>query len=233
MKKQTLVFVAVIISLAGSVHAQFGRLNSTPFTGAMTKVFGTNTAFSADIEIQAAGSPRETKPMPGTISYDSGKSRFEMDLSSTQTPGIAEHMKAMGMDKTVAITRPDTKVVDMVFPSLSAYIETPLKDQDAGKPGTSYKIQSTELGRETVDGHVCVKNKVVVTDDGGKTNEFTVWNAIDLKKFPLKIQTTENERVTTMLFKNVKLSKPDAALFTPPADYTKYDNQQALMREVM
>jgi hypothetical protein len=34
-----------------------------------------------------------------------------------------------------------------------------------------------------------VKNKVVVTDKGNRHDEYTVWNATDLKKFPVKVQS--------------------------------------------
>jgi hypothetical protein len=235
MKKLTLVLIALIATVAGSVHAQPGRMSGPSFSGAMAKLFGGNTTFTADIEIQMHLSAQQTRTMPGKISFDSGKSRVEMDMSSAAggQPGIAEHMKAMGMDKTVIISRPDTKLVYTVFPGLTAYIENPIQDPDASKPDSAFKMESTELGRETVDGHVCVKNKVVVTDDQGKTHESTVWNAIDLKKFPVKMEITQQERTTTIFYKNVKTAKPDAALFDAPADYKKYDNQQSLMQEVM
>jgi hypothetical protein len=234
MKKQTLVLVTLIVTLAASVHAQFGRVNGPDLTGAMAKLFGDNAAYTADIELQVDNSSQPAT-MPGKISFDSGKSRFEMNLAETKTgqPAHANQMKAMGMDKLVMISRPDTKVVYTIFPSLSGYLETAIKDSDADKPASAYKIQMTEVARETVDGHVCVKNKAVVTDDQGKTHESMVWNAIDLKKFPLKIETTDQGRTTTMLFKNVNLSKPDAALFDPPADYKKYDNQQVLIQQAI
>ena len=37
----------------------------------------------------------------------------------------------------------------------------------------------------------------------------------------------------TMLFKDVKLTKPDASLFEPPSGYKKYDSQMALMQDTM
>jgi hypothetical protein len=36
-----------------------------------------------------------------------------------------------------------------------------------------------------------------------------------------------------MLFKDVKLSKPAASQFEPPADYKKYDSMMSLMMEHM
>jgi hypothetical protein len=73
----------------------------------------------------------------------------------------------------------------------------------------------------------------VVTDKEGTKHESTVWNATDLKKFPVEIQTTESGGDVTMLFKNVSLTKPAASLFDPPADFKKYDNIQQLMQQEM
>jgi hypothetical protein len=50
------------------------------------------------------------------------------------------------------------------------------------------KMEITELGKETVYGHSCVKNKAIVMDKQGDKHEFIVWNATDLKNFPIKIE---------------------------------------------
>jgi hypothetical protein len=237
MKIQRLVLLVAAIAVAGSVHAQPGHMSGPMFGGSMAKLFGDNSAFSADLEFQVTVSGNQTMTMPATIAFDSGKSRFEMSLSDAKgaqmQPGQAEHMKAMGMDKTVRITRPDLNTIYLVYPGLSAYAATPTHDAEAAKSASDYKIETTELGKEVVDGHPCVKSKAVVTDDQGKTHEFTVWNATDLKKFPIQIEMDEQGHMMTMLFKNVKTSKPDASVFEAPADYKKYDSPQALMQEEM
>jgi len=86
-------------------------------------------------------------------------------------------MKQMGMDKTVRILRPDKKVEYLIYPGLQAYVEEAIKNADAARPESDYTVETTELGKETVDGHACVKNKVTVTDKEGKKHECTVWNA--------------------------------------------------------
>jgi hypothetical protein len=93
------------------------------------------------------------------------------------------------------------------------------------------KVQTTALGKETVDGHPCVKNKVVITDAQSDTNEFIAWNATDLKNFPVKFQTEGAGNPTTMSFKGISFTKPDAAQFEPPASYTKYDSVSTMMRD--
>jgi hypothetical protein len=72
-----------------------------------------------------------------------------------------------------------------------------------------------------------------VTDDQGNKTESLLWNATDLNNFPVKIETTQEDRKTTMLFKDVKLSKPAASQFEPPADHKKYDSMMSLMMEKM
>jgi len=131
------------------------------------------------------------------------------------------------------ISRPDKKTSYLVYPGLKAYAEMPLKDADSAEALSKYKVETTELGKETVDGHACVKNKVVVTDDQDKKHESTVWNATDLKKFPVKIETAQDGTKVTMLFKNVKLTKPEAKQFDAPAGLKRYENMMALMQEEM
>src|SRR4051812_28737650 len=101
MKKLTLALLVSTFALTGSVHAQMGRSVGPNYNGAMAKLFGDNPTFSADIEIQSASSPQQATTMPGKMFVDAGKSRFEMNFSDAKggqmSPGVAEHMKTMGM----------------------------------------------------------------------------------------------------------------------------------------
>jgi len=74
----------------------------------------------------------------------------------------------------------------------------------------------------------------VITDGEKSQFEATVWNATDLKNFPVKIQHTPPQgQETTMVFRDIKLSKPDAKLFEPPSDFKKYAGVQELMQQEM
>jgi outer membrane lipoprotein-sorting protein len=242
MKMKITTIIAAALGLGFlTAAAQPGGMGGGPggpnFGGSMSKLFGDNKNFSATIEIQAVDGAAGDTTIPGKLAFDDGKSRFEMDMAnmknSKMPPGAAEQMKAMGMDKMVIIARPDKKLNYMVYSSLSAYVEMPATDATAPEALAKYKVATTELGKETVDGHPCVKNKVVVTDDQGKQNESTVWNATDLKNFPVKIETAERGTKLTMLFKDVKLTKPAAKEFETPAGMKRYENMMALMQEEM
>jgi uncharacterized protein DUF4412 len=208
------------------------------FSGAMSKLFGDNTAFSASLEneINLSSQGEDMKmTLPGKLAFDSGKARFEMDLTQMKggpmPPGAAEQIKAMGMDKMVVISRPEKKMSYMIYPNLQSYAEMAIEDPDAAKTAADFKIETTALGKETIDGHACVKNKAIVTDGKGEKHESTVWNATDLKNFPVKIETSEEGTKIVMVFKDVKLAKPAATSFEPPTDYKKYDNMMTMMQE--
>jgi hypothetical protein len=142
-------------------------------------------------------------------------------------------MISMGMDRIVMIARPDKKAGYQIYPGMQAYVETPLPQQETSTTPEDFKLETTELGKETVDGHACIKNTAVVTDKDGTKHESTVWNATDLKKFPVKIEHTENGTKVTMVFHEVNLAKPAADLFDPPAGATKYETMQTLMQQVI
>lgn len=239
MKKICLFLPCVLVAL--TAPAQFGApghgSSGPQFNAAVKQLFGDNQTFTATLAFQTETSaPGNPVTMRGRMAFDAGKTRFEMNMADIQgsqmPPDAAAHMKAMGMDRMVAIGRPDKDVTYLIYPGLQSYLETPLPDSAGGTNG-NFKIETTELGKETVDGHECIKNKVVITDTDGVKRESTVWNATDLKKFPVKIETDEHGHQAIMNFKDVSFTKPNASEFDAPAGYTKYDNMQAMMQNEM
>lgn len=240
--KRFLTLVTTIVSLGlFPAFAQFdpqGGGQGPHFGGALDKLFGDNQAFSATLQFQTAGPNGENVTMPGKLNFDTGKARFEMNLSEVQgsqmPAGAAQQMKAMGMDTMITISRPDLKLAYLVYPGLNSYAEMTSQESSGSINPDDYKVETTELGKETVDNHDCVKNKVIITDKDGNKHESTVWNASDLKNFPVKIVTSEGGRSVTMLYKSVSFTKPAASLFAAPSGFTKYDNVQTMIQtEIM
>jgi hypothetical protein len=232
IKKHLVALASVIVGFAAfTAVAQPGSAPGPGFDGAIAKLFGDNTAFSANMEMHATQPSGEQITMPGKMAFLDGNSRFEMDMANMQggriPPQAAAQMKQMGMSKMTSISIRDKKVTYIVYPDMKAYVEVTSKD--AGAAPSEYKSEVTKLGAEAVDGHDCIKNKVVVTGPDGIAHESTVWNASDLKKFPVKIQTKTEKGDVVMFFKNVQLAKPDASQFDVPPDYKKYDDMMSLM----
>lgn len=214
-----------------------GGTQPTEMIAAFSKLFGENSGFSADLALsmnaQGGNGPMS---IPGKIAFDSGKSRFEMDLTKMEgggMEGMADQMKSMGMDKIVIISQPEKKLSYMIYPGLRSYAEMPTQNAQPDSKEEEIKIDTSDLGEETVDGHPTMKKRVVFTDARGRKQQALTWNATDLKDFPIKIEANEQGTKVTISFKNVKLTKPVANLFEPPSNFKKYDNMMTMMQEQM
>jgi len=233
---RVLGLVLVTTSLATAVMAQ-GMMAQRPRDPGeqLAKIFGKNTAFSATAHTTIkTAQGKEAQTMEYSYAMLDGKVRTEMDLmkmhGANMGPDAMAQMKQMGMDRTVHIFVPDKKLAYMIYPSLNAYCEMNTAQMTGQKEGKEPKIEETELGKDTVDGHPCVKSKIVVTDDSGRKSESLVWKATDLQGFPLQTQaTTEDGSVMTTTFKDINQTKPAASLFEPPADFKRYANMQEMM----
>jgi len=242
--KKSLILTAFAVTALALATAQAqpqragGGAGGPHFGAAFSKLFGANQAFSARIEVEASDpASGQTMTIPGKMSFDTGNTRFEMNLSEMKgakmNPQMIAQIKQMGMDSMVAITRPDKKSAYVIYTDLKSYLVAPLTDKDDTASPDDFKTEVTELGKETFDGHDCVKNKVVVSDKEGNKHESTVWNAKDLKNFPVKVVSNEQGRATVIVFKDVNFKKPAASDFEAPADFTQYTSQQAMMQAIM
>lgn len=143
--KRTRILTVVAALWLGQIFA-WGQLGPSPggamafgaarFDAMMAKLFGSNTAFSASLEIQTKD-PRssETVVIPGQLSFLDGKSRFAVDISQAKgakmPPGAGAQLKAMGMAEMVMVSRPDKKTSLLVYPGLEGYVEQPVPSREA------------------------------------------------------------------------------------------------------
>lgn len=228
-----LALVAGIAVLTPSVQAQGAP---TDFNKTLMKIFGKNNAFSATAHVNVSDTTsREATGLEMNMAYLNGKVRAEVDLAKMKSPDLpaeaVAQMKQFGMDKMTTIVLPESKKMMLIYPNLNSYVEMPLTGEDAAALEKEPKLDRKELGKETVDGHPTVKHKVTVTDHTGKAQEMTVWNATDLKDFPIKIEAVDEGTKVVMTYKNIKLQKPDDSLFEAPKGSKKYDSPQQLMME--
>ena len=202
----------------------------------MAKVFGKNEAFTATADMTIADKSRpEPMQMESAYAVLKGNVRTEMDMTTMKgvnmSPQAVAQVKQMGMDRTINIYRGDKKLLYLVYPGLKAYCEiNPASDQPTDKTEQKEaKIEVTALGKETVDGHPCVKNKITITSDDGKQHEMIAWQASDMHDFPLKTEMQAGGATITTHFRDIKMSAPDASLFDPPSDFKGYGSMQEMM----
>ncbi|MFM8470829.1 MAG: hypothetical protein ACKODH_12850 [Limisphaerales bacterium] len=206
-------------------------------SGAMLRFLGEHKAFMADVNIGTKSERGDTVLLPGKLAFSDGQSRLELDLAKVEAgrlpPVVMESLKAAGMGQLVILTRPDKKLTYLVYPGMQAYAETPLREEQTAEAIKALKLETTRVGEESLAGHPCVKNRVVVTDAQGKTQEGTTWNATDLRDFPIAIETTDKGTQVTLFFSNVRFGAPPSTTFELPRDLRKYADTREMMREAM
>jgi hypothetical protein len=230
MKKILLPTLVALITSGLPGFAQMGPPPTTVPAG-LSKLFGNVTAFTAKCDLRVLDrNEKEKAAMPMDFTLLDGKIRVDLDMTQLKGQGIqpeqAAMIKQMGMDKIISIVRPDKKMTTVIYPGMQACLNMPLPKEQAELAEATAKLDKTALGKETVDGHPCEKNKVTITDANGKTTEALVWNASDLKDFPVQIQMKEKNDTVTLLYKNVQFTKPAASQFEVPTGYTVYNNMQ-------
>jgi hypothetical protein len=239
MKTSPLLLLAAAALAAGSlpIFAQRPQGAATGPSAAMTKLFGAHNAFSAKAEMQTTGGPTGDMSMTMDFALLDGKTRSDIDMTTMKSamlpPNAVEAMKQMGMDRMVGISDLAANTMTLIYPGLESYLEVPVPPAEAAASKEDFKIEKTEVGKETVAGRATVKYQVTMTDSQGAKKEALLWSAPDLKDFPVKMETTEQGATVTITYSEVKFAKPDAALFAPPAGFTKHASQQALMQAAM
>jgi hypothetical protein len=127
MKKHLIILASVLVGFTVvTARAQPGGPPSPSFDGAMAKLFGDNSGFSATMELHLTLPSGEPMTRTGQMAFLEGKNRFEMDLSTMQggpmPPQAAARMKQMGMAKMTMITRRDKDLNYMLYPDqLNSY----------------------------------------------------------------------------------------------------------------
>lgn len=77
-------------------------------------------------------------------------------------------------------------------------------------------IERSPAGTDTVDGQACKVENLTVTPQNGQPTKMKVWEAEDLKGFPVKVEMQSSRGPITVLYKDVSFSEPEASLFTHP-----------------
>jgi len=224
------------LTLAASIASASAQLGApqTGINAAMLKLFGDTKAFTAKADARLLDKDqKEVSSMPMTMALRDGKLRAEMDLSEMKNgsipPEASAMMKQAGMDKMITVVRQDKKTTIISYPGLKSYAEVPFSETEAADE----KVEFTDVGKEPIDGHPCVKKKLSSTDSKGRPQEAFVWQATDLKNFPVQIQMAQRRNTLIVKFQPPKLEAPDDALFDTPAGFTKYNSVQDLMQAAM
>lgn len=239
IRQSVAVLAAVILCAALPARAQFEAAPTASLDfGLLLKAFGANSNFTAEAELRSLDKDQKEK-LSTSLNFAvlDGRVRLEIDttkLKHASIPAMAsEALKEFGLDRVVTLVRPDRKATYIIFSGFKAYINSPMATADLATFNSKTAAKRTALGKETLDGHACTKSKLVVGDDPAKEQEATVWDAADLRGFPIQIQMKDKEESVVLRFSKVQFVRSDAKQFDLPADYTEHKDEKSLMQDVM
>ena len=236
LKTRLTTLVAVLIAgLAANAQSQISAAGPPGWNAAMTKLFGDIKAFTAKADIRVSDrAGKESIRLPMGFSFLEGKVRLDIDMTEMKGPAASAEaiagLKQMAMDRMACVVLPEKKSMQIIYPALTGYVEVPLPEEESAALDRNLKTDKTPLGKEAIDGHPCAKNRVTLTDDRGQKLEFIVWNAADLKDFPLQAQMNDKETIVVTRFRAVQFGKPDARHFEAPDGYTRHSDFLRLMQ---
>ena len=227
---------AVVLLLLGSLvvaRAQFDAPGSPGVSASLIRLFGTNTSFTAQVEYQLLNrSNKELVSLPMNFARLDNRIRVEIDLAKMKNqvqPDALAQVKPLGMDQIITMLRPDQRVTCQVFPKLKAFVKLPMPPAEIDSFLKPAKMERTPLGQEKMQGFTCTKYQVVAYDEQGKRHEATVWNAPEMRDFPVCVATKEGPETAVMRFKQIVFNRPEAEKFEPPAGFEQAADMQALM----
>ena len=184
---RSLAWVAIVLCLALTAQAQ-----QNPFEG--------NKQFSATVV--TSGMPTRGPAGQGEMKiYRSG------DKMRTNMPGGAGYM-IMDLSQHISY---------MVM-SAGMCMQMPSSGQQPNpfSQAQGATVERSPAGTDTVDGHACKVENLTVTPQNGQPTKMKVWEADDLKGFPVKVEMQSSRGPITVQYKDVSLSEPDPSLFTHP-----------------
>lgn len=230
-----------LLLLAGRTpgHAQMPSFGTpTGVDATFLKLFGSNTTFTARMDalvLDHAG--KEWARLPVDLSAAGDKLRLDLDveqIKSRDLPGfLVQALKEVGLTRVVNLVLPERKSTYVIYPGMKSYLNLPFTQPEIEAHQNGYRLERTVLGKETVDGHPCARNKVVLQSRDKAVLEATTWEATDLRNFPVKIETREKDNVIQLTLREIKFTKADSSQFDLPADFVEYKDPQAMMMGLM
>jgi hypothetical protein len=242
--------VVILGAIATPATAQF--YPPIVLDSSLTKFFDPDCAFTASVEfIRRGPNGNEADRWPVRVSIRDGMTRVEMDITKARSAHPAqsgevwkeyvESMKTAGSAEAISIFNPAKRSAFIILPRLKSYVQTALPADAADQLKKRPKSEKVEVGREDIDGHACIKYKVTFDKksmDVWRTWETPVafvWSAKEFSNCPLRIDVMDSVGATnaTLFIKDIDRKPPDARLFDAPKDFTKCDDEQALMKRIM
>jgi len=139
-------------------------------------------------------------------------------------PGMERREFVENGESMVMIIRKDKKLIWTLMPG-NMYMETKFSEEGRKDDLGSYKIETTTIGPETVNGMKTTKSKMIMTGPNGTKMGGFSWlskEGIMVKMDAIAVDKKKKDRFKIEL-QNIKIGKQDRDLFGIPDGYSKMD----------
>ena len=226
------ILIALLAFTSGAHAQDIGwMLERVPVVSmVLAKSFERFPSFSARAEVKLSG---KADPIPsgasGTIECGAGNLRWDVKLRDINSAQLSESARALlkraNGENLMLLTRPRLAANQLVLSGARAYVEEAL-------PKVKLAV-SRAVSNESIDGHPCVRERVTVLEEDGRTLEVMLWKATDLKRLPIQLRFTDAGEVIQVRLNNVRFREISARRFQVPVGLTKHENMEDLMQWVV
>ena len=147
--------------------------------------------------------------------------------------GAKTRVENVGMKGIVTIVLGDAKKTITLNTNKKLYHEQPIQQQDqmVSYYEPDMVFEKKKIGTEKIDGHPCNKYDAVYyrKSSPNEKHKAVIWEATDLKDFPIKMEFAAPQGKTTIMYKDVKLGAAKASMFDVPKGYKKANSVQEVM----
>lgn len=141
------------------------------------------------------------------------------------TPIMERREFAQDGESMITIIRYDKKVTWTLMPGSKMYMENEFPKEGRADDLGAYKIDTTVVGPDMMNGLETTKTKVIMTGPNGSKLGGFMWatrEGIAVKVDAISVEKNKKERFKTEL-QNLKIGKQDSSLFEIPRGYRKMD----------
>ena len=92
-------------------------------------------------------------------------------------------------------------------------------------------LKRTKVGTETVEGHLCTVENVVVKRHDGSSIESKVWEAQDLGGIPVRIESHIGDITLSAIYRDIVVGAPDSNLFAAPQKCTPFEKMGQVVEQ--
>ncbi|MCX7966235.1 MAG: DUF4412 domain-containing protein, partial [Syntrophorhabdaceae bacterium] len=139
----------------------------------------------------------------------------------------------VGMKGVVTILLNDAKKIITLNTNKKLYHEQPLKQHDrmVSFYDPDVVFEKKKIGTEKIDGHPCNKYDAIYyrKSNPKEKQKALIWEATDLKDFPIKMELESPQGKITILYKDIKLGAAKASMFEVPKGYKKANSVHEVM----